>query len=200
MSKAAARRSADIVWNFSARHELPARAQTRENGWQHEEGAGDAHGAHERGGQVQARGRGVKKQPKPPAAAEKSEKPTSRRFRRAAFQRQQQRQEVQALRQLKDGSEDDWFAAWDVKNNVFVASARTAANVVYNTSSEISARRTTQVACKQTKKSRRTTASGGWDKVYTLPSASSSPSARCRRRREAALFEPRHSASGLSAA
>ena len=44
---------------------------------------------------------------------------------------------------LKDGSEDDWFAAWDVKNNVFVASARTAANVVYNTSGEISARRTT---------------------------------------------------------
>ena len=31
---------------------------------------------------------------------------------------------------LKDVSEDDWFAAWDVKNNVFVASARTAANVV----------------------------------------------------------------------
>ena len=31
---------------------------------------------------------------------------------------------------LKDGSEDDWLAAWDVKNNVFVSSARTAANVV----------------------------------------------------------------------
>jgi len=77
-----------------------------------------------------------------------------------------------------------------------MASARTAANVVYNTSGEISAGTTS--LSKQIEKSRRTTASGGWDKfkVYTLPSASSSPSARCRRRREAALFEPRHSASG----
>jgi len=33
-------------------------------------------------------------------------------------------------------------------------------------------------------------------KVYTLPRASSLPSARCRRRRKAALFEPRHNASG----
>ena len=48
----------------------------------------------------------LKKQPKPSAAAEKSEKPTRVGLRRAA----RQRQEVQALR---------------------VASARTAANVVY---------------------------------------------------------------------
>jgi hypothetical protein len=33
----------------------------------------------------------------------------------------------------------------------------------------------------------------------TLPSASSSPSACCHKGREAALFEPLHSASGLSA-
>jgi hypothetical protein len=53
---------------------------------------------------------------------------------------------------------------------------------------------------KQIEKSRRTTASGGWDKVYDIAKPSSSLSARFRRRREAALFEPRHSSSGLGAA
>jgi hypothetical protein len=49
-----------------------------------------------------------------------------------------------------------------------MASARTAANVVYNTSGEISAGTTS--LSKQIEKSRRTTASGGWDKfkVYDI--------------------------------
>ena len=45
MSKAAARRSADIVRNFSAWRELPALTNSQD-GDQHEEGAGDALGAH----------------------------------------------------------------------------------------------------------------------------------------------------------
>ena len=45
MSKAAARRSADIVRNFSDWRELPALTNSQD-GDQHEEGAGDALGAH----------------------------------------------------------------------------------------------------------------------------------------------------------
>lgn len=74
----------------------------------------------------------LKKQPKPPAAAEKSEKPTLRRTkaRCSPMNGNNSGRKFKHSAKLKDGSEDDWFAAWDVKNNVFVASARTAANVV----------------------------------------------------------------------
>ena len=70
----------------------------------------------------------LKKQTKPPAAAETSEKLTSRRTLARCSTTAAGSSKHSA--KLKDGSEDDWLAAWDVKNNVFVSSARTAANVV----------------------------------------------------------------------
>jgi len=101
MSEAPARRSADIVWNFSARHELPARAQTRENGWQHEEVLAMLTALMTEVGKFRREVAALRSSPSRPLPPRSPRSPLRVGFRRAAFQRQQQRQEVQALRQTQ---------------------------------------------------------------------------------------------------
>ena len=119
----------------------------------------------------------LKKQPKPPAAAETPEKLTSRRT------------SARCSTTAAGSSSTPRGVSEDGGNRGL------------NTSGEISARRTTsRSASRLRNRDARQPAAAG-TRSTTLPSASSSPSACCcHKGREAALFEPLHSASGLSAA
>jgi len=82
-------------------------------------------------GKFSARSRRSRSSPSRPLPPRSPRSPLRVGLRRAAFNGNNSGRKFKRSAKLKDGSEDDWFAAWDVKNNVFVASARTAANVVY---------------------------------------------------------------------
>jgi hypothetical protein len=98
---------------------------------------------------------------------------------------------------LKDGSKDDWFAAWDVKNNVFVASARMAARLPARFRHGAPQSLSTQIKT-TTHDSQRQLGQG--QRIRQRHAQVLCHQRAAAAGREAALFEPRHSASGLSSA